>query len=109
MTGEFVDDFFANCFPQLFPAPKHSLITLFGGEPLLPKNREAIFRILAHVEKLPFSRINVATNGTTLSRMLDLIGPEKRKEYKAFRLRWTAIGRSMTSAGYLLPANRHST
>ncbi len=80
MTGEFVDDFFANCFPQLFPsAPKHSLITLFGGEPLLPKNREAISRILAHVEKLPSSRINVATNGTTLSRMLDLIGPEKGK------------------------------
>ncbi len=80
MTGEFVDDFFEKCFPKLIPAtPKQSLFTLFGGEPLLPKNREAISRILAHVEKFPSSRVNVATNGTTLARMLDLVGPEKGK------------------------------
>jgi len=80
MTGAFVDDFFENCFPQLFPdPPKQSLFTLFGGEPLLPKNREAITRILAHSEKFPSSRINVATNGVTLARMLDLVGPEKGK------------------------------
>jgi len=80
MTGAFVDDFFENCFPQLFPeTPKESLFTLFGGEPLLPKNREAITRILAHSEKFPSCRINVATNGVTLARMLDLVGPEKGK------------------------------
>ncbi len=80
MTGDFVDDFFDNCFPRLTPkAPKRSLFTLFGGEPLLPGNREAITRILAHVERIASSRVNVATNGTTLPRMLDLIGPEKGK------------------------------
>jgi uncharacterized protein len=80
MTAEFVDTFFADCFPKLYPTPpSHCLYTLFGGEPLLPGNREAITRILAHVGKSPSSRINVATNATTLSSMLDLIGPDKDK------------------------------
>ena len=80
MTSELVDDFFANGFPRLFPNRlKKSLFTLFGGEPLLPKNRAAIERILAHVEKFPSARVNVATNATTLPRMIDLIGPEKGK------------------------------
>ena len=80
MTGEFVDAFFADCFPRLYPTPPSDcLFTLFGGEPLLPGNREAITRILAHVNKVPSSRINVATNATTVASMLDLIGPDKDK------------------------------
>lgn len=80
MTAEFVDAFFSDCFPRLYPTPpSHCLFTLFGGEPLLPGNRKAITRILAHVEKVPSSRINVATNATTLPRMLDMIGPDKDK------------------------------
>ncbi|MEI8373479.1 MAG: SPASM domain-containing protein [Planctomycetota bacterium] len=80
MTGGLVDAFFSDCFPQLYPRPpKHCTFTLFGGEPLLPANREAITRILAHTRKFSSSRIDVTTNATTLPAMLDLIGPEKGK------------------------------
>ena len=80
MTGESVDAFFADCFPQLFPKPpKHCVFPLFGGEPLLPSNREAITRILAHAWRFPSGRIHVTTNATTLPAMLDLIGPETGK------------------------------
>jgi uncharacterized protein len=80
MTAEFVDAFFRDCFPQLYPAPLSScLFTLFGGEPLLPGNREAINRILAHASEIPSSRVNVATNATNLQSMLDLFGPDKDK------------------------------
>lgn len=78
MSGEFVDRFFAEYYPQLFPKkPKQLLITLFGGEPLLPGNRAAITRILAFARKRPYIRISVATNATTLAEMADLIGPDK--------------------------------
>lgn len=80
MSGEFVDDFFSNYFRQLFPkGPKNLSITLFGGEPLLPANREAIARILAYAKKHSSAKVFVATNATTLSAMADLIGPEKGK------------------------------
>lgn len=78
MTEEVVDEFFTKCFPQLFPRkPKHCSFTLFGGEPLLPSNRSAIQRIFTHTRKFASSRINVATNATTLPAMIDLIGPDK--------------------------------
>ncbi len=78
MTAELVDEFFTECFPQLFPTkPKHCSFTLFGGEPLLPSNREAISRICHHTRKFKNARINVATNATTLPEMIDLIGPDK--------------------------------
>ena len=80
MSGEFVDRFFSEYFPQLYPRkPKKLLITLFGGEPLLPSNREAIARILAYAKRRPSVRISVATNATTLPEMADLIGPAKGK------------------------------
>lgn len=77
MSGEFVDNFFSNYFQQLFPkVPEKFSITLFGGEPLLPANREAISRILAFTKEHS-CRVMVATNTTTLPSMADLIGPEK--------------------------------
>ncbi|MRR06465.1 MAG: 4Fe-4S cluster-binding domain-containing protein, partial [Deltaproteobacteria bacterium] len=80
MTGEFVDKFFSDYFPQLFPwKPKKLFLTLFGGEPLLPSNREAITRILAYAKRRPSVRISVATNATTLPEMADLFGPVKGK------------------------------
>lgn len=76
MSGEFVDRFFAEYFAQLFPkAPKKLVITLFGGEPLLPSNREAITRILAYARRRSSVAITVATNATTLPEMADLVGP----------------------------------
>ncbi len=78
MSGEFVDSFFSGYYRQLFPkAPKKLLITLFGGEPLLPANREAITRILAYARRRPSVGISVATNAMTLPEMADLIGPGK--------------------------------
>jgi uncharacterized protein len=80
MSGEFVDRFFTEYFPQLFPRkPKKLFLTLFGGEPLLPSNREAIVRILAYAKRRPSVRLSVATNATTLPEMADLIGPAKGK------------------------------
>ena len=80
MSGEFVDRFFSDYFPQLFPVkPKNLLITLFGGEPLLPHNRAAITRILAYAGRHPSVRVSVATNATTLPGMTDLIGPGRGK------------------------------
>lgn len=78
MTAQFVDDFFAHGYPRLFPKPPRSaLFTLFGGEPLLPHNRDAILRILAHAEQTPACKLNLSTNGLYLPRMLGLVGPEK--------------------------------
>jgi uncharacterized protein len=78
MSGEFADRFFSDYFPQLFQgASKKLFITLFGGEPLLPPNREAIERILAYARRRPSIRIHVSTNATTVSEMADLIGPGK--------------------------------
>jgi uncharacterized protein len=80
MTEDVVEEFFSQGFSQLFPkTPKDCSFTLFGGEPLLPGNRGAIMRILAHTKRFPSSRIDVTTNATTLPAMLDLIGPEKGK------------------------------
>jgi uncharacterized protein len=80
MNGAFVDRFFSEYFPQLFSKkPKNLSITLFGGDPLLPANRDAILRILAYTKKRPSTRVIVSTNATTLSAMADLIGPENGK------------------------------
>lgn len=80
MSPEFVDRLFSDYFPQLFPkVPKELTFTLFGGEPLLPANREAVKRILAYTKRRPSIKVSVATNATTLSDMVDLIGPERGK------------------------------
>lgn len=76
MSGEFVDTFFSDYLPQLFPNVRKKLdIILFGGEPLLPSNREAIVRILAYARRRPSISVHVSTNATMLSDMNDLIGP----------------------------------
>lgn len=78
MSGEFVDGFFSGYYRQLFPkTPKKLLITLFGGEPLLPANRDAITRVLAFARRRPTVGISVATNAMTLPEMADLVGPGK--------------------------------
>lgn len=80
MSGEFVDRFFSEYYPQLYPRkPKQLFLTLFGGEPLLPSNREALVQILAYAKRRPSVRLSVATNATTLPEMADLIGPAKGK------------------------------
>ena len=76
MNGEFINEFFARYLSQLYPNnPNELLISLFGGEPLLPKNREAITHILAYAKEHPALRVSVTTNATTIAEMADLIGP----------------------------------
>ncbi|NLC70143.1 MAG: 4Fe-4S cluster-binding domain-containing protein [Desulfuromonadaceae bacterium] len=76
MSGDFVDRFFTDYYPQLFPkTPRKLFITLFGGEPLLPGNREGITRVLAYARRRPSIGISVATNATMVPEMADLIGP----------------------------------
>ena len=78
MSGEFIDRFFTSYYPQLFPAaPQTVLISLFGGEPLLAKNREAIVRILDYARERPSFRVSVSTNAVNVAEMADLIGPEQ--------------------------------
>lgn len=80
MSAAFVDSFFSRSLPELFPwRPKRLYLTLFGGEPLLPSNRETIARILAHASRRPSIRLSVTTNATTLPAMADLIGEGKGK------------------------------
>lgn len=80
MSRELVDSLLSTYLPQLFPKnPKNFIFTLFGGEPLLPSNRDAIAGILAYTRKHPSIRVSVATNATTLSDMVDLIGPGRGK------------------------------
>ena len=75
MSGEFIDEFFDRYLSQLYPNnPDELLISLFGGEPLLPKNRVAITHILAYAKDHPALRVSVTTNATTITEMADLIG-----------------------------------
>jgi uncharacterized protein len=80
MTESFVDDFFLNYMPQMFPSVpmKNISILLFGGEPLLTTNRDTIARILYYARKFSF-KVATATNALTLSGMADFIGPENGK------------------------------
>ena len=78
MTGEFVDQFLSRYLPQLFRGvpKKNILFLLFGGEPLLPANRDVIGRILAYAKTHSIT-VSSPTNATTLPAMADLIGPGK--------------------------------
>lgn len=80
MDGAFVESFFRLYLSRLFPRfPKKKLsFLLFGGEPLLPGNREAIERILQYAKRFG-SGVATATNGVLLPNMLDLFGRESGK------------------------------
>ncbi|MCK7493907.1 MAG: hypothetical protein MZW92_23465 [Comamonadaceae bacterium] len=80
MSGEFVDRFFSDYFPQLFPGSRRNYFLPCLAESLcFLLNREAIARILAYAKRRPSVRISVATNATTLPDMADLIGPAQGK------------------------------
>jgi uncharacterized protein len=80
MSGEFVEGLVSRYLPRMFPGvPKKNFIfLLFGGEPLLPANREAIASILRYAGKHSIN-VSTATNAITLPAMADLIGSEKGK------------------------------
>lgn len=52
---------------------KQGTITLFGGEPLLEKNKEIIENILSQVKERCFQKVDIVTNGLTLNNYDDLI------------------------------------
>jgi uncharacterized protein len=80
MSEAFVDDFFRLYLDKLFPnTPKDRLrFILFGGEPMLPRNRGTIERILQYAKEHGIV-VSTATNGVMLPKMLDLIGPGEGK------------------------------
>jgi len=80
MSEAFADDFFRRYLDKLFPdTPKDRLrFILFGGEPLLPRNRGTIERILRYAKEHGIY-VSTATNGVMLPKMLDLIGPGEGK------------------------------
>ncbi len=52
---------------------KQGTITLFGGEPLLDKNRDIIENILSQVKERCFQKVDIVTNGLTLNNYENLI------------------------------------
>lgn len=57
---------------------KSDNITLFGGEPLLEKNKAQIIYILSKIKSDKMSAVNIVTNGLTLGSYIDII-----KEYES--------------------------
>ncbi len=80
MSEEFVDEIFSVYLPQMFPdvQKKNLRFLLFGGEPLLPSNRQAIAKILDFARQHSI-KVSTATNGLNLDGMTDFIGPGKGK------------------------------
>ncbi len=81
MTSEFAEEILKYAFSKLFPqAPKkHATFLLFGGEPLLPCNRDTILKILEYAKKWNISCVSTATNAVHVPDMIDLIGCEPGK------------------------------
>ena len=80
MSAPFLDDFFWHQLEGLLPGrPEEPVFfQLYGGEPMLPGNREAITRILAYAAEKGIS-VSTVTNAVTIPAMLDLFGSGKGK------------------------------
>jgi len=78
MSAEIADAVLSKHLGRLFPdTPAERIrIILFGGEPLLPANRDTVLRVLDFARRHKMV-VSAATNGTTLDTMGDLIGPER--------------------------------
>lgn len=76
MTPEDVDDIFKKYFDSLMNGvDKDNIsITLYGGEPFLPKNRKTVERILNYAEKHNIF-VSSISNCTYIDEFLDLLGP----------------------------------
>lgn len=77
MSPAFVEELFTQHFKTLFPGvPYHRVsITLYGGEPFLPRHTQAIAKILELAHQTPVQNIGAVTNGTQIETMLDFFGP----------------------------------
>ncbi len=81
MRAEMTDEILTRYLPKLFPAAYRTnkiFFTIFGGEPFLPANREAILRILRYAKQHSVG-ISTTTNGLFVPRMIDLFGREYGK------------------------------
>jgi uncharacterized protein len=76
MSAEFTNKILTQYLPKLFPnASKNNNISfiLFGGEPLLPSNRDSILCILEYAKQNSVA-ITTATNAVYVPQMIDLFG-----------------------------------
>jgi uncharacterized protein len=81
MNAEFTKKILTQYLPKLFPKVGRNnniSFTLFGGEPLLPSNRESILCILRYAKKHSV-KTYASTNGMYVPHMMDLFGGEYGK------------------------------
>lgn len=81
MSAEFTNKILTQYLPKLFPevsGNNNISFILFGGEPLLPSNRESILCILQYARKHSV-KIYAATNAMYVPQMMDLFGQEYGK------------------------------
>jgi uncharacterized protein len=80
MNAEFTKKILTQYLPQLFPkVPKKNIsIFLFGGEPLLPSNKDSISCILKYAKKHSADVI-ASSNAMHVPKMIDLFGQEYGK------------------------------
>jgi uncharacterized protein len=81
MSAEFTDRILTQYLPKLFPkASRNDNISfvLFGGEPLLPSNKESILRILQYAKRHSV-KIGISTNAIYVPQMIDSFGREYGK------------------------------
>ena len=76
MTKEFIDNLYDNYIPKLYPnISKADIdISLYGGEPLLRRNREVIERILKYAAEYS-NHVGAISNCTEVEYFSDIIGP----------------------------------
>ena len=81
MSTEFTNKILTQYLPKLFPKVSRNnniSFILFGGEPLLPSNRESILCILRYAKKHSV-KVSTATNAIHVPQMIDLFGREYGK------------------------------
>lgn len=76
MTEEFIDELFNNYYDKLFnQIPRENIdIVLYGGEPLLKRNRKTVEKILHYACKT-HNHVGAISNCTQLEYYSDIIGP----------------------------------
>jgi len=81
MRAEMTDDILTHHLRNMFPeeySDNKLVFTIFGGEPFLPANREAILRILRYAKQHSIE-VSTTTNALYVPRMIDLFGRDYGK------------------------------
>lgn len=76
MDSDFIDTVYNTYFNQLMPtvSPENVSVTLYGGEPFLPRNNSAIRKILHYAEKYS-QHVGAVSNCVDIEEVIALSGP----------------------------------